>query len=161
MAHDLAGTWSRAGLLVGVSLGALMGATPAPAQTTPQNPETVTDASRISTTYSKNGGVKLGIRVHLDAGTEVEKIDVPTHAVDIARPGPKVADAALQTSATTASSLQVLSTFHGISDGEHGFNVLMQGGLPPDTDGAVGTTQYVQMVNLAMAVFSPPLPRIG
>jgi iron complex outermembrane receptor protein len=43
MAHDLAGTWSRAGLLVGVSLGALMGATPAPAQTTPQNPETVTD----------------------------------------------------------------------------------------------------------------------
>ena len=69
-------------------------------------------------------------------------------------PTARVTDPALQTSATTSASLQVLSTFHGISDGEHGYNVLTQGGLPPDTDGAVGTTQYVQMVNLAMAVFS-------
>lgn len=43
MAHDLAATWSRAGLLVGVSLGALVSATPAQAQTTPPNPEAVTD----------------------------------------------------------------------------------------------------------------------
>jgi len=66
----------------------------------------------------------------------------------------RVKDGALQASATTSSALQVLGSFHGISDGEHGYNVLTQGGLPPDTDGAIGTTQYVQMVNLAMAVFS-------
>jgi len=68
---------------------------------------------------------------------------------------PRVADHTLQTSATApASALKVQTTFDGIGDGWHGYNVLLQGGLPPDTDGAIGTTQYVQMVNLAMAVFS-------
>ncbi|MBV9096886.1 MAG: hypothetical protein JO079_02410 [Frankiaceae bacterium] len=76
----------------------------------------------------------------------------PPEAVPANRP--RVQDGALQASATASSSLQVLGSFHGISDGEHGYNVLMQGGLPPDTVGAIGTTQYVQMVNLAMAVFS-------
>jgi hypothetical protein len=65
-----------------------------------------------------------------------------------------VADHALQTTATGSSTLKVLTTFHGISDGEHGYDVLLQGGLPRDTDGPLVTTQYVQMVNLAMAVFS-------
>ena len=60
------------------------------------NPSTVKDAPRINTTYSQNGGVKLGIRVHLDAGTEIEKVDVPTHAVDIAKSGSKVADVKLK-----------------------------------------------------------------
>ena len=76
----------------------------------------------------------------------------PPESVPAARP--RVSDPAVQTAATDAAALKVLTTFDGISDGEHGFNVLTQGGLPPDTNGAVGTTQYVQMVNLAMAVFS-------
>jgi Ca-activated chloride channel homolog len=61
------------------------------------NPASVKDAERITTTYSKNGGVKLGIRVHLDAGTDIEKVDVPTHAVDVSRSGAKVADVKLKT----------------------------------------------------------------
>jgi Ca-activated chloride channel homolog len=61
------------------------------------NPGTVKDAPRITTTYSQNGGVKLGIRVHLDAGVDIEKVDVPTHAVDVSRTGAKVADVKLKT----------------------------------------------------------------
>lgn len=65
------------------------------------NPASVKDAPRITTTYSQNGGVKLGIRVHLDAGTEIEKVDVPTHTVDISRSGTKVADVKLKTADIT------------------------------------------------------------
>ena len=61
------------------------------------NPGSVTDRDRVTTSYSKNGGVKLGIRVHLDAGTEIEKVDVPTHNVDVARTNAKVADVKLKT----------------------------------------------------------------
>lgn len=61
------------------------------------NPGSVKDRDRVTTSYSKNGGVKLGVRVHLDAGTEIEKVDVPTHAVDVARTTSKVADVKLKT----------------------------------------------------------------
>jgi len=65
-----------------------------------------------------------------------------------------VDDPVLQSSATNPSRLSITRSFPGISDGEHGFSVALQGGLPPDTDGAVGRAQYVQMVNLALAIFS-------
>jgi hypothetical protein len=41
-------------------------------------------------------------------------------------------------------------SFEGIGQGFTGFSL---GGAPPDTNGAVGATQYVQTVNAALAVF--------
>jgi len=57
-------------------------------------------------------------------------------------------------SAATASSPlapQVSLGFDGIGQGVFGFNVSQ---APPDTNGAVGLTQYVQWVNTSFAVFN-------
>ncbi len=56
----------------------------------------VPDASRISPGYVRNGGAKLGIRVHVDAGTELSSVISPTHSLEIASPSPNVADVKLK-----------------------------------------------------------------
>lgn len=80
-------------------------------------------------------------------------------------PGPQP-DTALQSSVSgpavaTASGL----TFAGVGNGDYGFGV---NAAPPDTNGAVGATQYVQWVNESFAVFdkrtgtiAPGFPRAG
>jgi len=45
----------------------------------------------------------------------------------------------------------VSQSFEGLGQGQYGFTVT---GAPPDTNGAVGITQYVQWVNTSFAVFS-------
>jgi hypothetical protein len=52
--------------------------------------------------------------------------------------------------APTASSPTLIHNFDGIGQGVFGINVNL---APPDTDGAVGLTQYVQWVNVNFAVF--------
>ncbi len=52
--------------------------------------------------------------------------------------------------ATSGFSPQVGLNFEGIGDGQYGFTVEY---APPDTNGAVGATQYVQWVNTYFAVF--------
>jgi hypothetical protein len=42
------------------------------------------------------------------------------------------------------------TSFEGLGAGQYGFSVI---GVPPDTNGAVGATQYVQWVNLSFAIF--------
>ena len=44
----------------------------------------------------------------------------------------------------------VIQSFEGLGLGEYGFNLT---GAPPDTNGAVGATQYVQWVNTSFAIF--------
>ena len=51
---------------------------------------------------------------------------------------------------TSGFSPQVGLTFEGIGDGQYGFTVEYS---PPDTNGAVGATQYIQWVNTYFAVF--------
>ncbi|HLI62620.1 MAG TPA: choice-of-anchor D domain-containing protein [Terriglobales bacterium] len=51
---------------------------------------------------------------------------------------------------TTGYSPQIGLSFEGIGDGQYGFTVEY---APPDTNGAVGATQYVQWVNTDFAVF--------
>jgi hypothetical protein len=41
-------------------------------------------------------------------------------------------------------------SFEGVGQGQYGFEVT---GIPPDTNGAVGATQYVQWVNTSFAIF--------
>lgn len=72
-------------------------------------------------------------------------------------PGQKASterDPVLQQTVATAPSMLAPSTslnFDGIGQGVFGFNVQV---APPDTNGAVGSTQYVQWVNLSFAVFN-------
>jgi hypothetical protein len=42
-------------------------------------------------------------------------------------------------------------SFEGLGNGQYGFSVT---GAPPDTEGAVGATQYVQWVNTSFAIFN-------
>lgn len=50
----------------------------------------------------------------------------------------------------TPGTPTVSSSFEGLGLGQYGFNMEA---APPDTNGAVGATQYVQWVNLSFAVF--------
>ena len=63
---------------------------------------------------------------------------------------PNLPDGALQGSATTSSATTAGIGFAGVGEGDFGFTDMY---APPDTNGAVGATQYVQWVNTAFAVF--------
>lgn len=60
-------------------------------------------------------------------------------------------DTALQTTAVTAPTVGNVTSFDGVGQGAFGFS---PNAAPPDTNGAVGATQYVQWVNESFAVFS-------
>lgn len=59
-------------------------------------------------------------------------------------------DAAVQSTATTAAATTNGLQFAGVGAGDYGFT---PNAAPPDTNGAVGATQYVQWVNESFAVF--------
>jgi hypothetical protein len=59
-------------------------------------------------------------------------------------------DAALQQVALPPVAANLGLNFDGLGQGQYGFNVDL---TPPDTNGAVGATQYVQWVNAQFAVF--------
>ncbi len=65
-------------------------------------------------------------------------------------PGPDVADGALQTSTGPLVATTAGLNFAGVGNGDYGF---VPNAAPPDTNGAVGATQYVQWVNESFAVF--------
>ncbi len=60
-------------------------------------------------------------------------------------------DTALQTAAVSAPTVGNVNSFDGIGQGALGFT---PNAAPPDTNGAVGATQFVQWVNESFAVFS-------
>ena len=68
-------------------------------------------------------------------------------------PGGNVPDGALQTTTTgsVATSTSAGLSFSGIGQGDYGFSDRY---APPDTNGAVGATQYVQWVNTDFAIFN-------
>jgi hypothetical protein len=76
----------------------------------------------------------------------VRRIPIPPGLVT---PGLQSEDALRQTSILLAAPA-VSHSFDGIGQGQFGFSVT---GAPPDTNGAVGSTQYVQWVNTSFAVF--------
>ena len=59
-------------------------------------------------------------------------------------------DGALQSSAGPAVAVTAGLNFAGVGQGDYGFS---PDAAPPDTNGAVGATQYVQWVNESFAVF--------
>jgi hypothetical protein len=56
-----------------------------------------------------------------------------------------------QTSIAPITTPLVTSSFEGLGAGQYGFSVT---GAPPDTNGTVGATQYVQWVNTSFAIFN-------
>jgi len=63
----------------------------------------------------------------------------------------KQPDGALQTTVGPAVATTNLLNFAGVGNGDYGFS---PSSAPPDTNGAVGATQYVQWVNQSFAVFN-------
>ena len=61
-----------------------------------------------------------------------------------------VPDTALQTVSLAAPTIGNITSFPGVGQGDFGFT---PNAAPPDTNGAVGDTQYVQWVNESFAVF--------
>ena len=62
-----------------------------------------------------------------------------------------VPDGALQTSPGLPALVTAGLNFAGVGNGDYGFS---PNAAPPDTNGAVGATQYVQWVNESFAVFN-------
>src|SRR6266496_458110 len=60
-------------------------------------------------------------------------------------------DPVMQVATVGPPTPPVTLSFPGLGSGQYGFSVT---GAPPDTDGAVGATQYVQWVNTSFAIFS-------
>src|SRR5258708_24676940 len=60
-------------------------------------------------------------------------------------------DPVLQTATVPPPTPPVLQSFEGLGNGQYGFSVT---GAPPDTEGTVGATQYVQWVNTSFAIFN-------
>src|SRR5690242_8714853 len=60
------------------------------------------------------------------------------------------ADPVQQTQTFSNSAVTPGPSFAGVGDGDYGF---VPDAAPPDTNGAVGATQYVQWVNESFAVF--------
>ena len=71
-------------------------------------------------------------------------------SIQAGKPGGGTADGALQSSASTPLGATELLNFDGVGNGVYGFR---PDAAPPDTNGVVGATQYVQWVNEEFAVF--------
>ncbi len=74
----------------------------------------------------------------------------PVFKPGIQRAAPAQPDTALQTMHLPYVSANLGLNFDGLGQGQYGFAVTS---APPDTEGAVGATQYVQWVNTSFAVF--------
>ncbi len=59
----------------------------------------VQDASRISPSYGYNIGHRLGIKVHLDGGTEIDSVTTPSYPTDMSKTSPSVAEVRLRNDA--------------------------------------------------------------
>src|SRR5205085_1768482 len=75
----------------------------------------------------------------------------PSGTMSTQTSGQASGDAALQSQTVTPFAATTGLSFEGLGNGQYGFSV---NSAPPDTNGAIGTTQYVQMVNSSYAVFS-------
>jgi hypothetical protein len=65
--------------------------------------------------------------------------------------GPDMDDQVVQAAPGPNASTTIGLNFPGVGNGDYGFD---PNSAPPDTNGVVGTTQYVQWVNQSFAVFS-------
>src|SRR6266567_7332198 len=79
----------------------------------------------------------------------LKRNDHPVHPLPIGAGQPQP-DPALQTAPSIVATPSTTLNFAGVGNGDYGF---APNAAPPDTNGAVGATQYVQWVNESFAVF--------
>jgi len=98
------------------------------------------------------------------AGSDKEKKEKPLRLIPPVGPGAGT-DTAVQTAVTPLIGVTSGVGFAGVGNGDYGFTDQY---APPDTNGAVGATQYVQWVNTYLAVFdkvtgqiAPGFPKAG
>jgi hypothetical protein len=95
-------------------------------------------------------GVSVPVR-EMPTGTEFPGHRIkPLHVIPPNAPA-GTQDGATQTSVTLAVATTPGLNFAGVGNGDYGFS---PNAAPPDTNGAVGATQYVQWVNESFAVFN-------
>ena len=102
------------------------------------------------------------VEVHRDVSPPLRDMEPkipprgPAHAIPLLHPVPPsgpgalFVDPALQTTLGPSVSTTAGLGFDGVGEGFHGYSVNV---APPDTNGAVGASQFVQWVNLSFAVF--------
>jgi len=80
----------------------------------------------------------------------LEPREKPVHPLHMGPAGQLQPDPVLQTTVGPAVAATLGLNFAGVGNGDYGF---APNAAPPDTNGAVGATQYVQWVNESFAVF--------
>ena len=86
-----------------------------------------------------------------DIGDTREKHEIPKHNLPPKLPKSGTTDPVLQSAPLGPLAPATSNNFDGIGQGSYGFTV---NSAPPDTNGAVGATQYVQWVNSSFAIFN-------
>ena len=107
-------------------------------------------AGRPEVTAAVRHDVSPALRDMPSKGRSAILHERPSRPLPIA-PSTGAPDTAVQTSAGTAIAAASGLTFAGVGNGDYGF---APNAAPPDTNGAVGATQYVQWVNESFAVFN-------
>jgi hypothetical protein len=113
-----------------------------------------------SSLWAQSGAVEVSAAAHHDVSPPLSSIppqaprlglrEKPVHPLPLGPAGERQPDPALQTTAGPAVAITPGLSFAGVGNGDYGF---VPNAAPPDTNGAVGATQYVQWVNESFAVF--------
>ena len=113
-----------------------------------------------SSLWAQAGAVEVSAAVHHDVSPplrnippqapRLERRQKPVHPLPLAAVGEFQPDAALQSTPGLEVGTTPAFRFAGVGNGDYGF---VPNAAPPDTNGAVGATQYVQWVNESFAVF--------
>ena len=107
-----------------------------------------------------DGGVEVSPAVHSDVSAPLLEMTAPPvnpakhekdhKALNLATPS-KQGDPVVQNTSGPLVATTAGLNFAGVGNGDYGF---APNAAPPDTNGAVGATQYVQWVNESFAVFN-------
>ena len=81
----------------------------------------------------------------------LQRNEKPLHPLPQGPAGQPQPDPVLQSTPSLAVNATIGLNFPGVGNGDYGF---VPNAAPPDTNGAVGATQYVQWVNESFAVFN-------
>jgi hypothetical protein len=114
-----------------------------------------------SSIWAQASAVEVSAAVHRDVSPplwsipaqapRLEPREKPVHPLPMGPAGQLQPDPVLQITVGPAVATTSLLNFAGVGNGDYGF---APNAAPPDTNGAVGATQYVQWVNESFAVFN-------
>jgi hypothetical protein len=113
-----------------------------------------------SSLWAQSEAVEVSAAVHHDVSPPLRSIppqaprlglrEKPMHPLPLGPAGELQPDPVLQSTVGPAVATTPGLSFAGVGNGDYGF---APNAAPPDTNGAVGATQYVQWVNESFAVF--------